>query len=244
MMPKGPYRKDAGDLGPTVVHEGQRDFIGDAVAVGILLLEGTQNLDQLVGGGGHFEVQLLQPVLVDEHAGSLIYAVAGPHRPHVDLGQAVDLTIGHGHCGFHVGHGLQNGGEVGHVLQIIGDGQQRAGHTIGQHVAVVQHVGEQVGQLAGGEGGGDALRLRGGGNHGPLDVHAGLLLAGNVQGLFIGVADVHAVQHDHRVIVGGGVGQGHFGLRHDGLREGGGRHDHQNRQQQGNQFLHGDNLLG
>ena len=44
---------------------GQRNLIGQTVAVGILGLESDQNIVQLIGVGGHLQAQLVQPCLVD-----------------------------------------------------------------------------------------------------------------------------------------------------------------------------------
>ena len=52
---------------PTVGEPGQRQLVGDAVAVRILSLERTQHLAQLLGGGGNLQAELVQPHLVDPH---------------------------------------------------------------------------------------------------------------------------------------------------------------------------------
>ena len=113
------------------------DFISDAVAVGVAGLEGAQHFHQFVLGGGHFQAQLVQPVLTDHGAMALIVKDLG-HVPDAVLAGGVALADDVPHI---LAHHFPAMGRV--FLQVVGQIQDGAVvdqlvlHAVDHHV----HVG-------------------------------------------------------------------------------------------------------
>ena len=79
---------------PAAVHlggAGERNLIGFAIAVRVLLFEGFQHLVKFFGGRRHSQAQFVEPRLVDPHLLRHAAMVAV-----VDMGQAIDLAVEHG----------------------------------------------------------------------------------------------------------------------------------------------------
>ena len=165
---------------------GQRGALGIAVdlVAHVVFLEGDQHVVQLVQRGGHLEVQLVQPLLVDhrelrhgEYGVVLLLADArGAHL--LAGGQSVDRAVAHCDGRADLGMRLQNGGEVGHHVGVdVGsEVDQRFVLAVGQQVVVVEaHAVEGVGQIAAGDADVDLLAQRVA-HAVPVDGNAGFFL--------------------------------------------------------------------
>ena len=119
-----------------LVHSGgltksQRNLVGFAVLVGIAVAEGDQDLLELFGSGGHLEIQLSQPGLVDP---LLVAGQAGVGD--VDRGHRIDVAVGSGDRLADRRILLHQGAKVRSILldQIIQDHELLAVHTVIQDI--------------------------------------------------------------------------------------------------------------
>ena len=120
-------------LGESVVgHEGERDLVGLAVAVGVAVAEGDQHVAQLPGGGGNPQPQRVQPALVDH---VVLLQVVGLQEQ--EPGQRLHLPLGVEH----VGQRLRLLGED--AVQVGGVALAEVRPQVGHH-ALLQQLGDQV----------------------------------------------------------------------------------------------------
>ena len=232
----------------------QRQLVGLAVAVGILLLEGLERGIQLVGGRGHGQIQLVQPGLVDVE--DVLVVVA---RLNADVGEGIDVAVPGVHLApeqlLRLLAQVLLGGlieVIGVLLEVLVHGQQDALTAIVHLVADAQQQNFRKFLLRG-DHQVDLLRGVGVGQEEEVEGDAGLVLdpEGEVVGVVIhhvglgGQADRqrHAVRRDGqhaRRRHAGHVGHGQVAL---GQRARAAQRDERAQEQGKQSFRHGDCLL-
>ena len=107
--------------------DSQWNFILQAVAVRVLVAEGSQDCNQLICGGGSLQTKLCQPLLVDPLLESHAAGIA-----QIQLRQGIDVTVCTGDGGKNRGILGHECHEIGSVLlkQIVERNQLAAFHTI------------------------------------------------------------------------------------------------------------------
>ena len=211
LIDEGVHQEEGGIGVPAVRASGQRDLVvGVPISVGVLLLEGLQHLIVFICGGGHFQLQVVQPALVDPQL-IRVFAV-------VDLriaGQGVDIAVRHGDAVLDVGDVVKQLFRIGAVLfnQVVqrkehtslAELHQRGVHDGGGHVDELVAAQVHVGIGAAGQGQVELLQGLRLGNLVELQINIGLLLqpfdvfvCGNV--LNVGLLHTPDLQSD------GGVG--------------------------------------
>ena len=186
---------------------GHRDLIGFAVAVQVASgLEGAQHFEQLVGRGGHFHANRVEPVLIDEQR------AGGQNQTEhlLDVGEAVGVAVRRGNFLLIVRVVFQNLGQGGHVGldQTLGGHEhvlaQRVDHD-GGGLAVAE-VEEGVGQLlTGGQHQVDLFLSAVARNGLPLKAHASVFFPALDHGQFLdrnGAAGVVDDEHRQLAVLG------------------------------------------
>ena len=173
-------------------------LIADAVAVGVLIAEGHQGVDELVDGGGHGQLQLVQPVLTDAHG---IGA-----RPALDVEGAGQQALQHPEGAVRAGAGVADGG----VFTVGGQEARRGAVAVLQHgVHAGEHAAlDQVVQLG-------SIQLQ---EHDVRQVDAGGQ-AGGLGGLILVGLDVVQLQVDAQfagLLHQPGIGRGILEVAHAG----------------------------
>ena len=235
----------AGESSGQVIHAGMHGappvagaegnlVAGITVAVGVLLLEGSQHSIQLVNGGRHFQVQTVQPVLAD---GIAPVSAAGDVGLPVAEGDDGAVVLGHGAAHFRMllDH-LEPVRNLLLVLRNLADGHDHAVFHTGQSAAgILRPVEEQQ------------IRILAGHQH---RVHSGVVVVragGSQDGQLDAQAVLQFLEPQGIGVIGNGVAvqflaevgdfHGFFRDRHGG--EGNRGHQQSQCQNQGQQFLHG-----
>ena len=219
-------------------HAAERYLVGLAVAVGILGLEGHQHVIELVGGRGHGQVKLIQPIHVDiDLGGSAAVAALGEAAYRVDVAVRSHMQV--------VVLGAQRVqlGQAGRIGDEVAQRYQHAFlHAVGHYLAEGEGSAFSVGQediriVAAGQQqlllGGSFLR----GEYvaGGVQAHAGLFLQ-VLQGVVLGVVQTGIAVYE------GGDHDG-FRARIGQSKRGNQRQHHSQHGHNGKHLFHGFVLL-
>ena len=121
----------------------ERDFILNAVTVGIAVAEGDHHFFQLVNRRRHFQPQLIQPFLIDVEGGAAVRHVGGDQRQRIN-----SIAKGAGNASLrtffihflNVRRILLN--QIGHFNKQI---------LVGHHVAGIQRADKDIRQIVAGK---------------------------------------------------------------------------------------------